>query len=126
MPLPARHTHPRRHETPNATMTTLASPSLGPSAGLSVWVVEMQPGAAGPVHVFDSEQVWSVLEGGLAIELDGVSHVLAAGDALVVPGRATRQIRAEARTRAIVCGHGDAIVAVPGEAADRGTPPWIA
>ena len=29
----------RRTETPNATMTTLASPTLGASGGLSLWQV---------------------------------------------------------------------------------------
>ena len=35
----------RRTETPNATMTTLASPTLGSTAGLSMWQVEMAAGA---------------------------------------------------------------------------------
>ena len=38
----------RRTETPNALMTTLASPSQGPTAGLSMWRVEMRAGQQGP------------------------------------------------------------------------------
>ena len=37
----------RRTETPNALMTTLASPSQGPTAGLSMWWVEMRAGQQG-------------------------------------------------------------------------------
>ena len=47
----------RRTETPNALMTTLASPSQGPTAGLSMWLVEMRAGQQGPAHVFDTEQI---------------------------------------------------------------------
>jgi quercetin dioxygenase-like cupin family protein len=49
-------------ETPNAVMTTYASPTLG-STELSVWRVEMKASAQGPVHVMDSEQVWTGLSG---------------------------------------------------------------
>ena len=51
----------RRTETPNALMTTLASPSQGPTAGLSMWRVEMRAGQQGPPHAFDTEQVWHLL-----------------------------------------------------------------
>ena len=51
----------RRTETPNALMTTLASPSQGPTAGLSMWRVEMRAGQQGPPHVFDTEHVWHLL-----------------------------------------------------------------
>jgi quercetin dioxygenase-like cupin family protein len=115
----------RRTETPNAIMTTLASPSLGASAGLSLWQVEMAAASTGPVHVFDTEQVWTVLAGEITVELEGVEHELAEGDTLVVRGGATRRISSRAGARMLVCGRGDAIVSVPGEATDRGTPPWI-
>jgi quercetin dioxygenase-like cupin family protein len=115
----------RRTETPNAVMTTLASPSLGTSAGLSLWLVAMSAGSTGPLHAFDSEQVWSVLDGAASIAVDGVGHELRAGDTLVVPANALRQIAALGDARLIVCGHGDAVVSVPGEGAPRGTPPWI-
>ena len=57
-----RHADSRRTETPNAVMTTLASPSQG-GAGQAVWRVDMRPGQAGPRHVIDTEQVWTVLAG---------------------------------------------------------------
>ncbi len=116
----------RRTETPNATMTTLASPTQGSTAGLSMWQVEMAPGARGPRHVFDSEQTWTVLEGELAVEMAGQSENLDAGDTVVLPAGAERQLCATTTERVLVCGHGRAVAQVPAEDAPRGTPPWIA
>jgi quercetin dioxygenase-like cupin family protein len=121
-----RATETRLTETPNATMTTLASPSLGMTDGISLWRVAMQAGSTGPLHAFDSEQIWSVLDGNASIALDGDVHELAAGDTIVVPAHALRQVTAPADVRLLVCGRGDAVASVAGEAAPRGTPPWIA
>jgi quercetin dioxygenase-like cupin family protein len=107
-------------------MTTFASPTLGPTDGLSLWQVEMEAGAAGPPHVFDSEQLWTVLAGELTITVDATPTELAAGDTVVIPAGVERQVNARTAARLIVCGAGDAIVSVPGEEAPRGTPPWIA
>ena len=82
MPL-IRHADSRRTETPNALMTTLASPTQG-GAGHSVWRVDMRPGQAGPLHAIDTEQVWTVLDGSATVELDGEAHTVGPGDTLVV------------------------------------------
>jgi quercetin dioxygenase-like cupin family protein len=116
----------RRSETPNGVMTTSASPSLGGSAALSLWWVEMAAGAVGPPHVFDSEQLWSLVDGSAEIEIDGEVQRLEAGDTAVLPAGVTRRISATTAVRAVVCGYGTAIVSVPGEDAPRGTPAWIA
>lgn len=116
----------RRTETPNATMTTLASPTLGPTAGLSMWQVEMAAGARGPRHVFDSEQLWTVLEGELSVAVENQSCDLSARDTIVLPAGVERQIFARTAVRLLVCGRGDAVAQVPGEDTSRGTPPWIA
>lgn len=116
----------RHTQTPNATMRTLASPTLGPTAGLSLWQVEMAPGAQGPRHLFDSEQVWTVLDGTISVEAGDGACELGAGDTIVLAGGAERQISAHTAVRLLVCGHGDAIARVPGEDTPRGTPPWIA
>jgi quercetin dioxygenase-like cupin family protein len=116
----------RRTETPNATMTTLASPTLGSTAGLSMWQVEMAAGARGPLHVFDSEQIWTVLEGELSVAADNQRCELSAGDTVVLAAGVQRQISARTAVRLLVCGRGDAVARVPGEDASRGTPPWIA
>lgn len=116
----------RRTQTPNATMTTLASPTLGPTSGLSMWQVEMTAGAQGPRHVFDSEQLWTVLEGQVSVAVDDQTVELTAGDTIVLPAGTERRISAATAVRLLVCGRGDAVARVPGEDAPRGTPAWIA
>ena len=125
MTAPVRSAEARRTETPNATMTTLASPSAGGSTSLSLWQVEMRAGQRGPVHVFDREQLWSVRAGTVSIAVDGTEHVLTAGDSLVVPARSERQVTAGADAELVACGPADAQASVPGEEVSRGTPPWI-
>ena len=111
-------------ETPNAVMTTYASPTQG-SAGLSLWRVEMKQGAQGPLHVFDSEQIWTALSGTASVELGDDTIDLLEGQTIVFPAGVTRRITAGREFAALVAGHGSAKVFVPGEDADRGTPAWI-
>ena len=118
----------RRTQTPNAVMTTLASPTQG-GAAQSLWQVEMSAGQAGPPHVFDAEQVWTVLDGAATVELDGTGHELATGDTVVIPAGRPRQVRTDrgADFVAIVTARGDAKVYVlPDASGPRSTPPWIA
>jgi quercetin dioxygenase-like cupin family protein len=115
----------RRTQTPNALMTTLASPSQGPTAGLSMWLVEMRAGQQGPAHVFDTEQIWHLIEGAVEVTVNDRKLVLGPGDTVVLPAGAERQVSARAGAQLVVCGRGDTVVRVPGEAAPRGTPPWI-
>ena len=49
--------------------------------------------------------------------------VLGPGDTVVLPAGAERQVSARTDAQLIVCGRGDAVVRVPGEAAPRGTHP---
>ncbi len=116
----------RRTQTPNAQMTTLASPSQGPTAGLSMWLVEMRAGQQGPLHVFDTEQIWHLLAGEAEVTVGAERLALGPGDTVVLSAGAERQVSARTDARLVVCGRGDAVVHVPGEAAPRGTPPWIA
>ena len=116
----------RRSETPAGVMTTHASPTLGATAGLSMWQVAMTAGASGPLHVFDSEQIWTVLDGELSVAIDGHGELLGRGDTIVIPKERERQVSAVTDVRLLVCGHGSASARVPGEAAPRGTPAWIA
>jgi quercetin dioxygenase-like cupin family protein len=115
----------RETTTPNAVMTTLASPTQGASRALSLWQVEMSAGASGPPHVFTSEQLWNLVDGQARVEIDGTVITLAPGDTAVLPAGATRRIHALTDVHAVVCGFGDASVSVPGEAQSRGVPPWI-
>lgn len=116
----------RRSETPNAVMTTLASPTQG-GAGLALWRVEMAPGATGPEHLFDVEQIWTVLDGSAVAVVDGAPHPLAPGDTLILRGGQVRRIQADPEAGFIAV-----VAAAPGaralltDGADRGVPPWIA
>ena len=89
-----RHAECRRTTTPIGTMTTLASPTQG-DTGQVLWRVEMAPGATGPRHAFDTEQVWTVLDGAATLDLEGTPAVLAAGDTVVLPAGAFRQFVAD-------------------------------
>ena len=113
----------RRTETQNAVMTTLASPTQGDASVLSMWQVDMRQGQRDPDHTVDSEQIWHVTSGELAIAIEQETMRLAAGDTLVVPEALPRQVVALTDATAVVCGFGDAIVAIPGEAGF--TPAWI-
>lgn len=115
----------RRTETPNAVMTTLASPSQGPTAQLSMWLVEMRAGQQGPLHVFDAEQIWHLLEGQTEMTAGRQQVMLNSGDVIVLPAGIERQVRARTDVRLVVCGRGDANVQAAGDPAPRGTPPWI-
>lgn len=116
----------RRTETPNAVMTTLGSPTLGGSEGLSMWTVEMEADAQGPLHRFDREQVWSVQSGAVNFSVDGTDRKLSDGDSIVLPAGALRQVRAIGPSTMVVCGLADAVVSVEGEELPRGVPGWIA
>jgi quercetin dioxygenase-like cupin family protein len=86
-----RRAETRRTETPNAVMTTLASPTQG-GAGCAVWRVDMRPGQAGPLHAIDTEQIWTVLDGAAVVELDGQRHTVEAGDTVVIAADAPRRV----------------------------------
>jgi quercetin dioxygenase-like cupin family protein len=90
-----RQADSRRTETPNAVMTTLASPTQG-GAGQALWRVDMRPGQAGPLHAIDTEQVWTVLDGGATVELKGETLTIGPGDTLILPADAPRRVRADA------------------------------
>ncbi|MFI0355182.1 cupin domain-containing protein [Actinomadura sp. 9N407] len=132
-----RHADCRRTETPNGVMTTLASPTQG-DAGTAVWRVDMLPGRTGPLHTFDTEQVWSCLDGGATIDLGGRGLTVGPGDTVVMPAGVPRQVTtgAEGGFVAVVTAPGGSRVYNPEGAADdpcdiapkgdeRLVPPWI-
>ena len=118
-----RHADSRRTETPNAVMTTLASPSQG-GAGQAVWRVDMRPGQAGPRHSIDTEQVWTVLAGGASVDLDGEVIAVEPGDTLILPADVPRQVSADpaAGFAAIVAAPAGTRACMPGAAPV--TPAW--
>lgn len=106
--------------TPNAVMTTFASMSIGASP-IALWRTEMVPGAQGPEHSFDVDQVWTVLGGGARIHVDGATVAIESGDTVVLPAGALRQIQADP-TRGLT-----AVVAAPsgGAATASGAEPVV-
>ncbi|WP_141582908.1 cupin domain-containing protein [Actinomadura sp. WMMA1423] len=87
-----RSAESRRTETPNAVMTTAATPTQGGTEGIAVWRVEWRPGRTGPLHAFDTEQVWTFLDGAAVVDLDGRKLEAGAGDTVVLPAGAPRQM----------------------------------
>lgn len=127
--MPAVLTRPadaRRSETPNAVMTTLASPTLSGAGEVSVWRVEMAAGQEGPVHVFDAEQVWLVVAGQPTIEVEDGLFTLATGDALQIPANVTRQVRAGDGAAFVVCSRTGSRVVSGTADGQPVTPPWVA
>lgn len=109
--------------TPNAVMTTLASPSRGSSA-LSTWQVRMEAGAQGPEHRMDQEQVWTVMAGSLTVRTGDRTETVATGQTLVVPADTPRRFTAgDAGTEALVAMPAGGQVSVPGGEKD-GPLPW--
>lgn len=90
--------------TPNAVMTRLATPSLG-STELSTWKTRMEPGASGPVHRMNREQVWVPLSGTLLATVDEQTVRVGPGQALLLPAGESRQLRAseDAPVEVLVC-----------------------
>lgn len=114
-------------ETPNALMTTLASPTQGGTKTLSLWRVTMRAGQCGPQHTFDVEQVWHVLDG-TANVIAGAERIdLAVGDTLVIPAGTQRQVSTESGAVFVVTGPADGgarPVSAEGPG-DSVAPPWI-
>ena len=87
----------------------------------------MEPAAAGPVHLIDRDQVYLVTAGSLTILADGAESRALAGDAVIIPAGATRQIRnqGEIAAVAIVCMTAGGWATLL-DGADRGSLPWAA
>ncbi|RFS83217.1 cupin domain-containing protein [Actinomadura spongiicola] len=133
-----RTTENRRTDTPNATVTTFATPTQGGTTGIAVWRVDMAPGRTGPLHAFDTEQVWTILEGTATVDLDGRALEAGPGDTVVLPPDVPRQMTsgADAGFTAIVAAHAGCLAYDPHARVDdtkcehepqgdaRLVPPW--
>ncbi|MEV7935766.1 cupin [Kitasatospora sp. NPDC088264] len=132
-----RHADARRTETPNAVMTTYASPTQG-STALALWQVDMTAGKSGPLHAMDVEQIWTLLTGTAIVTLPDGPVPLTAGDTFVLPADLARQITTADGFTAIVAGPSPAHAYNPDAVtpegacglaprdAERLLPPWIA
>lgn len=105
-----------------AVTTALAAPSQG-SRELSTWRTRMAPGAQGPLHAIDREQVWMPVAGSFTVTMEGASETVSAGQALILPAGALRQIRAgDEPVDILVCMPAGGKATVPGEPAKRDLP----
>ncbi|MDG4832184.1 cupin domain-containing protein [Solwaraspora sp. WMMD1047] len=86
-----RHAESRRTETPNAVMTTLASPTQG-GTDQAVWRVDMRAGQSGPPHAIDTTQIWTVLAGAATVDLADAAVTIEPGDTLVIPADVPRRV----------------------------------
>ncbi|MFJ8182678.1 cupin domain-containing protein [Streptomyces sp. NPDC096105] len=83
----------RTTKTPAGSMFGLAAPSQG-SAEVSTWRVELGADAVTPVHIIDREQVWMPLSGEFEVEVEGRTEQAKAGQAVIIPAGAVRQLKA--------------------------------
>ncbi|WUI01751.1 cupin domain-containing protein [Spirillospora sp. NBC_00431] len=133
-----RDAESRRTGTPNGTMTTFATPTQGGTEGIALWRVDMAPGRTGPLHAFDTEQIWTVLDGTATIDLDGRKLEAGPGDTVVLPADVPRQMtsRPDAGFTAVVAAHAGCLAYDPDAVVDdtkcdiapqgheRLVPPW--
>jgi quercetin dioxygenase-like cupin family protein len=111
--------------TPNATMVTLASPATSGTTDLSVWRTSMTARSSGPVHRFDTEQVWTLLEGRADFTVDDTVLSMHEGDTVTVAANVVRQVHAITDCQFIVSGRAATQVHVAGEDEPRPVPEWI-
>jgi quercetin dioxygenase-like cupin family protein len=110
-------------ELPGLKVVGLAAPSRG-AAETCVWQITVPPGTSGPPHTLDREEIFVGLSGEARVALDGADHVVANGDALVVPSGhpfALSNPGPEPFTALVVLPVGGR-AAFPG--GDRFSPPW--
>ena len=111
------------HEVGGIRFTSLATPSRG-SLRTSVWTIEVPVGETPTPHRLTDEEIFVVLEGEAAVELDGVGSTALAGDAIVVPPGVSFSLgNSGSATLRLVC-----CLPVGGQAVVAGgepfTPPW--
>ena len=79
-------------ETPNGNaVISIATPSRG-AHEISVVQQTQQPGGFNPEHRHDREEVMLMQSGAVTLTVDGVEHVLEAGDTAIVPAEAVHQV----------------------------------
>ncbi|KAA6223215.1 cupin domain-containing protein [Streptomyces albofaciens JCM 4342] len=114
-------TDARTTRTAAAAMFGLAAPSQG-STELCTWRVEMAAGKETPVHTIDREQVWMPISGAFEVVIGDETEIVKAGQAVMVPGGATRRLTALEDAQALVA------MPVGGQAAlpdgNKVTLPW--
>jgi quercetin dioxygenase-like cupin family protein len=72
------------YTTEGTTITGYAAPSRGANS-VSLWRIELAPGASSPLHLMDVEEIFLGTEGHAAVVIEGVESTISAGDCLIVP-----------------------------------------
>jgi quercetin dioxygenase-like cupin family protein len=72
------------HELPGTTFTSLATPTLGPTA-TSVWKVSIAPGTEPAPHSLSLGEVFVVLQGTARVRIGDTMQAALAGDVIIVP-----------------------------------------
>lgn len=105
------------------TFRPLAVPSRG-SSELAVWTLEGAPGAASAPHALDREEVFVLASGSVRAQVGDAEHLLAPGDALIVPPGEQFQLSnadPERPAQLTVCTRAGIQATIGGETI---TPPW--
>jgi mannose-6-phosphate isomerase-like protein (cupin superfamily) len=112
-------------ELPHARFTGLASPSRG-STETCVWRVVLAPGAEPVPHSLTREEIFVAISGNAVATVDGDTHAVGRGDALVVPAGVTFSLGnpGEEPFEAVTVFPVGGQAAMPG--AEPFTPPWAA
>jgi quercetin dioxygenase-like cupin family protein len=115
----------RHAGTASTSARTLASPTVGGSTLMSLWRVRMSAGSAGPRHVVDSEQIWTLLSGEASVRSEADEFIVDAGDTVIMPAGAVRTVVAVSDCEFLVCGSPSALATIPGTDAEPVSPPWV-
>ncbi|KIA64275.1 cupin domain-containing protein [Nocardia vulneris] len=73
-----------RFENEHASFIGLAAPSRGATENCA-WRLTLEPGVDAPPHALDREEIFIAVSGAMTVTIDGETHTVAAGDALIVP-----------------------------------------
>lgn len=86
----------------------------------------MKPGQAGPEHLFEVEQIWTIQRGAALVDLGERTFRLTVGDTAIVPAGRLRRFHgaADSGFLALVVARAGRVLMPDG--ADRGVPAWIA
>ncbi|WP_353946994.1 cupin domain-containing protein [Streptomyces sp. HUAS MG91] len=111
------------HEPHGARFVSYATPRTG-SAQLAAWRGEIPAGTRAPGHTVSHEEVLYPLTGTLRLPLDGETHTVAPGDAVIVNAGSTLAV--ENPTDSTATMWVTTSVGLEAELADgtRITPPW--
>ena len=87
-------------ETPGANATAGVATSSRGAGDVSIIRQRQQPGGGNPAHFHDRQEVMLVVDGSVAVSMDGETVTLNAGDTLIVPARTAHQLANAGATEA--------------------------